>query len=167
MADMQLRRRLGAAAGLALDDDLLDMIHTRLMLTEGKGKIPVTVKYEFEVGDTGELDVTVKSSTAMPLHSVSLRLSSDGSQLTLYDTPVSTKDGVEEPEPAQEVAMEDPAPPAPTPPARPSPFPSQAERIAQIQAQNEQLYREGALDRAHAMRAGVDVEKVDAEKATA
>jgi len=45
--------------------------------------------------------------------------------------------------------------------ARPSGTPSPAERIARIRAENESLYREGAITKAQAMRAGVDVDAID------
>lgn len=178
MADLELRKRLGAAAGMAIDGDLLDMIHNRLMALDTKAKIPVTIKYNFSVDETGSLAVDISTSASMPLQAFNLRLTSDGKQLRLFADDVDDEDEDENqeteeqdnaeeqeeetvPEPA--VAAEQPAPVKPG--ARVHTGPSASDRIAQINAQNEGLYRDKHITRQQAKQAGVDVDAIDAETA--
>ena len=82
MADKNLRKRLAHAAGLALSDEILDTIYSRLMNIE-EGKIPLNIKYEFTVSKEGVMEVKVTSACNLALEKFSLSLLSDGNQLSL------------------------------------------------------------------------------------
>lgn len=138
-------------AGTCLDDSLLDEIHHRLCASES-GKIPVTLKYTFSM-EEGELAIECSSSAKLLLPSFKMRLVDDGNQFKLFDDFPT-----QEPTPPQQ--EQKPATPEPESPPTLATTPA-AERLAAIQMENESLYIQGAIPRAMAEKAGVDVDKID------
>jgi len=181
MAELALRKRLAAAAGVVLDDEILDQIHNRLQAVEN-GKIPLTLKYEFFIED-GEIHVDISSKCNLSLSQFKLRIKSDGNQMGLFD-----EDSEEEQE-EQKAETAEPKPKARKKAAKKRAVrkgkakgaekKSPSEAVANVQAginsrsvaqdrlqvileNNTQLYKDGIINRLQAESAGVDVDAIDA-----
>lgn len=83
MADIDLRKRLAAAAGVSINDKILDDIHEQLKASDGALKIPVTLKYVFSVDDAGVMEAEISASCNLNLYKHTLSLRGDGHQLQL------------------------------------------------------------------------------------
>ena len=138
MADKNLRKRLAHAAGLALSDEILDTIYSRLMNIE-EGKIPLTIKYDFTVSKEGVMEVKVTSACNLALEKFSLSLLSDGDQLSL---PVEV---LEKEVPSEVSAAE----------VGEGLSSAQKRMMEQINKNNERLYQEGVISKDQAIEAGL------------
>lgn len=169
MADLNLRKKLAAMAGMAIDNATLDAIYERLMNVE-EGKIPLTLKFVFSVDKEGQLEVSFKAQCNLTLHSYSVNLRSDGRQLTLpmAEEPIVMEATTPEPKAARP-SVRDLGDPAYTPPD-PVPVPGAGAdaaservkaRIEGLRRQAEDLYRQGKITVKQAKLAGVDVEALE------
>lgn len=85
MANLELRRNLAAAAGAAISEQILDMIHERLIRSEQeKTSMPLTLKYDFSIDEIGELVCTMTAKCNIGLAYKQFKLESDGKQLKLW-----------------------------------------------------------------------------------
>lgn len=162
MADMELRKRLAAAAGLAISDEVLDQIHSRLKTAGEKTKIPLTINYTFEVDENGVFEVSVKSRCNMALDSFKLTLRGDGDQLALPGTETEVVSPPDPPKPKRKVTKAKTETKREPRKGTDEPTPAQKRIMEQIHENNEKMYRDGVISAEEARRVGVDVDAMDA-----
>lgn len=160
MADIELRKRLAAACGMAINDEILDAIYRRLMNIE-KGSIPLTLRFVFSTDKDGNLSVAFSSKCSLTLDDFSMALRSDGKQLTLDMGSAIVQSAPPAPPPVRIVAPDPPSfddvsPPPPRGAAQDAASPRVAARVAALRQQAQDLYDAGMITKDQARKAGVE-----------